>query len=65
MTCASKPNRMIKRFVAEALCTKEEAVGSDFAERLLVEAAATLQNEMPNLSASQLDYQVRLYQRSR
>ena len=48
-----------------SFCTKEEAVGSDFAERLLVEAAATLQNEMPNLSASQLDYQVRLYQRSR
>ena len=60
-----KANRIVKRFVAEALCMKEEDVGSDFAERLLVEAAATLQKEIPNLTARQLDYQVWLYQRSR
>ena len=58
-----KPDRMVRRFVAEALRVPEVKV--EDAERLLLEAAHALRAKIPNLTATRLDYEIWVYQRTR
>jgi hypothetical protein len=58
-----KPDRMVARFVADALGRKTVAPG--FAERLILDAHAALTAETPRLTASILDYRIWRYQRNR
>ena len=57
-----KPDRMVARFVAEALGRK--VVRPDLAEALILSAHVVLRGEMPQLTAAMLDYRIWSYQRN-
>lgn len=57
-----KPDRMVMRFVADAL--RQRNVDSNVAEDLVQKVAEALQMEFPRLTASRLDYAIWHYQRS-
>ncbi|HWE53078.1 MAG TPA: hypothetical protein VG273_25025 [Bryobacteraceae bacterium] len=57
-----KPDRMISRFVADALGV--DSVGTDLAEALVLSAHRLLHTENPRLTASMLDYGIWTYQRN-
>ena len=58
-----KPDRMVRRFVAEALNVPD--VEPKRAAELLIEAAHALREKIPNLTATRLDYEIWVYQRTR
>jgi hypothetical protein len=58
-----KPDRMVIRFVADALGIK--SVQPEFAERLVQSASEVLRSQLPNMTASFLDYSIWTYQRTR
>jgi hypothetical protein len=57
-----KPDRMVMRFVADAL--RLRSVDSNVAEDLVQKIAEALRPEFPRLTASRLDYAIWQYQRS-
>jgi hypothetical protein len=57
-----KPDRMVARFVADAL--GRMAVAPDFAEKLVLSAHEVLRSETPRLTAALLDYGIWSHQRN-
>lgn len=58
---AIKPDRMVVRFVADAL--GRDVVTPDFAETLVLSALKVLSSQVPGLTATMLDYGIWLHQR--
>lgn len=58
-----KPDRMVRRFVADALGVTD--VPADTVQRLVVEVCKALQADFPNLTPRLLDYEIWTYQRAR
>jgi hypothetical protein len=60
---AIKPDRMVTRFVADALGRND--VTPDFAETLVLSAHKAIRSQTPGLTAAMLDYGIWFYQRRR
>jgi hypothetical protein len=58
-----KADRMVRRFVADALGVTD--VPADIARRLIVEVCEALKADFPNLTPRLLDYEIWTYQRAR
>lgn len=58
-----KADRMVRRFVADALGVTD--VAADTARRLIVDVCEALKADFPNLTPHLLDYEIWTYQRTR